>query len=202
MNNNTLINKITEALPQLQCKKCEYQDCKSYASSIIEKKEKTNKCDPGGVETENQIIKILSKKTYEPIRQTKKHTIADIVRNECIGCTICIKVCPVDAIVGAKHMIHRVLVDQCNGCELCIEECPVDCMSMVDSNRQRNWSWPSAESDQSKEQYYNKIERLARIKKEKEINRQKVLDERDMEEYIQYALDTESKKFEHIKKYE
>ena len=202
MNNNHLINKITEALPQLQCKKCEYQDCKSYASSIIEKKEKTSKCDPGGVETEKQIKKILSIELYEPIRQTKKHAIADIVRNECIGCTICIRVCPVDAIVGAKHMIHRVLEDQCNGCELCIDECPVDCMSMVDSVRQKNWSWPSAESNQSKEQYYNKIDRLARIKKEKQINREKVLQEREMEDYIKYALDTESRKFEHIKKYE
>ena len=202
MNNNNLINKITEVLPQLQCKKCEYQDCKSYASSIIEKKEKTSKCDPGGVETEKQIKKILFKEIYEPIRQTKKHAIADIVRNECIGCTICIRVCPVDAIVGAKHMIHRVLEDQCNGCELCIDECPVDCMSMVDSVRQKNWSWPSAESNQSKEQYYNKIDRLARIKKEKQINREKVLQEREIEDYIKYALDTESRKFEHIKKYE
>ncbi len=99
-------------------------------------------------------------------------------------------------------MIHRVLEDQCNGCELCIDECPVDCMSMVDSVRQKNWSWPSAESKQSKEQYYNKIERLARIKKEKQINREKVLQEREMEDYIKYALDTESRKFEHIKKYE
>ena len=201
MNNNTLINKITEVLPQLQCKKCEYQDCKSYASSIIDKKEKTNKCDPGGKETENQIKKILSKEIHEPIRQSRKHTIADIVRDECIGCTICIKVCPVDAIVGAKHMIHRVLQDQCNGCELCIDECPVDCMSMIDSVRQKHWLWPSTQSNQSKKQYYNRIERLARIKKEKEINRHKVLEERDMEDYIQYALDAESKKFEQIKKY-
>ena len=202
MNNNNLINKITEVLPQLQCKKCEYQDCKSYASSIIDKKEKTNKCDPGGKETENQIKKILSKVISEPIIQSRKHAIADIVRDECIGCTICIKVCPVDAIVGARHMIHRVLEDQCNGCELCIDECPVDCMSMVDNVDKKIWSWPSAQSELSKEQYYNKIERIARIKKEKEVNRQKVLEERDMEDYIKYALDFQAKKFERIKKYE
>ena len=201
MDNSVIINKIIEALPQLQCKKCEYQDCKSYASSIIEKKEKTSKCDPGGKETENQIKKILSKVISEPIIQSRKHAIADIVRDECIGCTICIKVCPVDAIVGARHMIHRVLEDQCNGCELCIDECPVDCMSMIDSVGKKQWSWPSAQSIQSKEHYYNRIERLARIKKEKEINRQKVLDDRDMEDYIKYALDVESKKFEQIKKY-
>tara|TARA_Y100000768_G_scaffold340035_1_gene283656 strand:- start:1041 stop:1649 length:609 start_codon:yes stop_codon:yes gene_type:complete len=202
MENKTLIKKITDILPQMQCKKCEYQDCKSYASSIIEKQEKTNKCDPGGQETENQIEKILSKEIYEPTKQSRKHLIADIVREECIGCTICIRVCPVDAIVGAKHMIHRVLENQCNGCELCIDECPVDCMSMVDNVNKKIWSWPSVQSELSKEQYYNKIERIARIKKEKEVNRQKVLEERDMEDYIEYALDFQAKKFERIKKYE
>tara|TARA_B100001113_G_C21071795_1_gene605872 strand:- start:649 stop:1257 length:609 start_codon:yes stop_codon:yes gene_type:complete len=202
MDNSVIINKIIEALPQLQCKKCEYQDCKSYASSIIEKKEKTSKCDPGGKETENQIKKILSNEVFEPIKQIKKHAIADIVRDECIGCTICIKVCPVDAIVGAKHMIHRVLEQQCNGCELCIDECPVDCMTMIDNNKQEQWEWPSLKSEQSKNHYYNRIERLSRLKKEKEINRKKVLEEREIEDYISYALESESKKFERIKKYE
>ena len=200
--NNTLIKKITDILPQLQCRKCEYQDCKSYASSIIEEQEKTNKCDPGGIETENQIRKILSQEIYEPIKQIRKHVIADIERDKCIGCTICINVCPVDAIIGAKHMIHKVLEVQCNGCELCIDECPVNCMSMIDSTQQELWSWPSPQSNQSKDHYYSRIERLARIKKEKQINRQKVLEERDMQDYIKYALDTQSKKFKQIKKYE
>ena len=202
MNDKSLVDQIIEVLPQLQCKKCEYPDCRGYAQSLIENKEKTNKCEPGGLKTENHIQAILAGQTYRTTQQSKKYEVADIVREECIGCTICIKVCPVDAIVGARHMIHKVLEHQCNGCELCIEECPVNCMSMIRPQEQNKWTWPSKQSENSKEKYYQRLDRLDRIKKDKELNRQKVLEDRDMDDYIQYALDTESKKHAKIKKYE
>ena len=201
MNYKSLQNQIIEALPQLQCKKCEYPDCKSYAISLIEKNEKTNKCEPGGTETEAHIKSILSDHSFNLPKQIKQHYIADIVREECIGCTICIKVCPVDAIIGARHMIHKVLESQCNGCELCIDQCPVNCMSMTQTKEQITWTWPSVQSEQSKKNYYHKIDRLNRIKKEKELNRQKILEDTDMDEYIRYALEAESKKHQKIKKY-
>ena len=201
MNDKELVNQIIEVLPQLQCKKCEYPDCKSYAQSIINKKEKTDKCEPGGPQTQNHIKALLLNHNYQPNEQTKMHEIADIVREECIGCTICIKVCPVDAIVGARHMIHKVLEDQCNGCELCIDECPVNCMSMIKAD-QKNCVWPSKQSEDSKNNYYQRLDRLDRIKKDKEENRKKVLEDSEMQEYIKYALETESKKNKNIKKYE
>lgn len=201
MNDKELVNQIIEVLPQLQCKKCEYPDCKSYAQSIINKKEKTDKCEPGGPQTQNHIKALLLNHNYQPNEQTKMHEIADIVREECIGCTICIKVCPVDAIVGARHMIHKVIEDQCNGCELCIDECPVNCMSMIKAD-QKNWVWPSKQSEDSKNNYYQRLDRLDRIKKDKEENRKKVLEDSEMQEYIKYALETESKKNKNIKKYE
>ncbi len=202
MNYKSLQNQIIEALRQLQCKKCEYPDCKSYAISLIEKNEKTNKCEPGGTETEAHIKSILSDQSFNLPKQIKQHHIADIVREECIGCTICIKVCPVDAIIGARHMIHKVLESQCNGCELCIDQCPVNCMSMIQTREQITWTWPSVQSEQSKKNYYHKIDRLDRIKKEKELNRQKILEDTDMDEYIRYALEAESRKQQKIKKYE
>ena len=201
MNDKELVNQIIEVLPQLRCKKCEYPDCNSYAQSIINKKEKTDKCEPGGPQTQNHIKALLLNHNYRPNEQTKVHEIADIVREECIGCTICIKVCPVDAIVGARHMIHKVLEDQCNGCELCIDECPVNCMSMIKAH-QNNWVWPSKQSEDSKNNYYQRLDRLDRIKKDKEENRKKVLEDSEMQEYIKYALETESKKNKNIKKYE
>ena len=178
---------MIEALPQLQCKKCEYPDCKSYAVSLLEKNEQTNKCEPGGTETEAHIKSILSNQSFNLPKQIKQHHIADIVREECIG---------------ARHMIHKVLESQCNGCELCIDECPVNCMSMIQTREQITWTWPSVQSDQSKKNYYNKIDRLDRIKKEKELNRQKILEDTDMDEYIRYAIEAESRKHQKIKKYE
>jgi electron transport complex protein RnfB len=201
MNDKELVNQIIEVLPQLQCKKCEHPDCKSYAQSIINMKEKTDKCEPGGPQTQNHIKALLLNHNYQPNEQMKVHEIANIVREECIGCTICIKVCPVDAIVGARHMIHKVLEHQCNGCELCIDECPVNCMSMITAD-QKNWVWPSKQSEDSKNNYYQRLDRLDHIKKDKEENRKKVLEDSEMQEYIKYALEVESKKNKNIKKYE
>ena len=202
MSKEVILNKIIEVLPQLQCKKCEYPDCRSYAKSIVDEKEKINKCEPGGTDTENNIKTLLSDPSYISEQQIKLHTIADIVREECIGCTICIKVCPVDAIVGARHMIHKVLETQCNGCELCIKECPVNCMSMIENQSQGLWSWPSQISEQSKKNYYQRLNRLDRIKKEKGANRQKVLDDQEMNDYIKYAIEAESERLKNIKKYD
>lgn len=202
MSEETLLNKIIEVLPQLQCKKCEYPDCRSYAESVVHEKEKTNKCEPGGIETEKNIQSLLNDTSFISGQQTKSYLIADIVREECIGCTICIKVCPVDAIVGARHMIHKVLESQCNGCELCIKECPVDCMSMIKNQNDKSWCWPSEISEESKKYYYQRLDRLDRIKKEKEAHRQKVLDNEEINDYIKYAIETESERLKDIKRYD
>jgi len=58
-----LAEKIMEALPQLQCKKCDYDDCKSYVNAIIKDKEELNKCEPGSIHTEAQIKNIINNNT-------------------------------------------------------------------------------------------------------------------------------------------
>lgn len=57
--------------------------------------------------------------------------IAKIREDECIGCTKCLKACPVDAIFGALNQMHVVIREECIGCELCIEPCPVDCIDLI-----------------------------------------------------------------------
>ena len=61
--------------------------------------------------------------------------LAVIDEGWCIGCTLCIKACPVDCIIGAPKHMHTVVEDQCTGCELCIPVCPVDCISLVPAHK-------------------------------------------------------------------
>lgn len=198
-----LKNRILEALPQLQCKKCEYKDCEAYADAIIDNNENVDRCEPGSLQTKNQLINILreSQKVIT-VNEIKKFSIAEIKHEDCIGCTICIKVCPVDAIIGAKHKIHFIINDQCNGCELCISECPVNCMKMIVNPAEESWAWPSIRSHQSKNFYKNKTIRLNNQKKEKILAREKLASSAKIKSYIKDALLREENKRKLAKVYE
>jgi Na+-translocating ferredoxin:NAD+ oxidoreductase subunit B len=73
----------------------------------------------------------------------------------CIGCTLCIKACPVDCIVGASKLMHTVVDAQCTGCELCVPACPVDCIAMVPVTPGRSgWqAWSAAQADEARDRY-------------------------------------------------
>ena len=203
LKDKDLKNRLLEALPQLQCKKCEYKDCEAYAEAIANKNESLNKCEPGSLQTENQLRNILrrSQKAIK-VNEIKKFPIAEIKHEDCIGCTICIKVCPVDAIIGAKHKIHFIINDQCNGCELCISECPVNCMKMVVNPAEESLVWPSKKSYQSKNFYNNKKLRLNNQKKEKVLARERLASSAKIKSYIKDALLREENKRKQAKVYE
>ena len=70
-------------------------------------------------------------------------SVAVIVEKDCIGCTLCIQACPVDAILGAAKQMHTVIADECTGCELCLPPCPVECIVMEPLLADiSSWSWP------------------------------------------------------------
>jgi electron transport complex protein RnfB len=133
---NSLIELINAELPQYQCGRCDTPGCKPYAISIAEGAPH-NRCVPGGQQTLDKISVIIDRDSstidheYGPelINQ-----IANVVEEDCIGCTKCIDACPVDAIVGAANLMHSVIEDICTGCELCIEPCPVDCIDLIPVN--------------------------------------------------------------------
>ncbi|CAI8341450.1 MAG: Electron transport complex subunit RsxB [Gammaproteobacteria bacterium] len=128
-----MVDSIDALLPQTQCGQCGHPGCKPYAEAIANG-ELINRCPPGGQETVDRLATLLgidSRPLDADETAAEQDLVAVIIEEECIGCTKCIRACPVDAIVGAAKLMHTVIVDDCTGCDLCVDPCPVDCIDMV-----------------------------------------------------------------------
>ena len=129
-----LADRIDAILPQTQCEQCGYRGCRPYAEAIACGEAEINQCPPGGTAGIEKLAALLQRPLL-PLNPEhgaeKPRTLARIVEADCIGCTKCIQVCPVDAIVGASKLMHTVIADDCTGCELCVPACPVDCIVLL-----------------------------------------------------------------------
>jgi electron transport complex protein RnfB len=128
---STLADRIDALLPQTQCEQCGFHGCRPYAEAIASGEANINQCPPGGAIGIARLAALLDVPVLplDPEHGVEKpRTLARIIEADCIGCTKCIQVCPVDAIVGASKVMHTVMIDDCTGCELCVPACPVDCI--------------------------------------------------------------------------
>jgi len=145
VDGDPIIEKIDSILPQTQCGQCGYPGCKPYATAIANGEADINQCPPGGDDGIHKLADLLGV-DYKPLNEEhgvpKPKSVAIIDEKTCIGCTLCIQACPVDAILGsAKHM-HTIIEKECTGCELCLPPCPVDCIEMVTiKETTENWKW-------------------------------------------------------------
>jgi electron transport complex protein RnfB len=140
-----LVEKIDGILPQTQCGQCGFPGCRPYAEAIAAGSADINQCPPGGEQGIRKLADLLGRE-FKPLSGEhgieKSKRVAVIDESVCIGCTLCIQACPVDAIVGAAKQMHTVLRSQCTGCELCLEPCPVVCISMEPIPESvENWKW-------------------------------------------------------------
>ncbi len=133
VSGNPLVDNINAILPQTQCGQCQYPGCKPYAKAIARGEAEINQCPPGGQEGVDALAALLGVDTMELDTAnaiSDEQQVAFIIEEDCIGCTLCIKACPVDAIVGASKLMTTIIASECTGCELCLPPCPVDCIVM------------------------------------------------------------------------
>ena len=146
VESDPVVDQIDSMLPQTQCGQCGFAGCRPYAEAMANGDADINQCPPGGEATIQALADLLGRdpKPLNPEHgEEKPKMVALIDEQTCIGCTLCIQACPVDAILGAAKQMHTVIVSECTGCELCIEPCPVDCIDMVSSERTVDaWQWP------------------------------------------------------------
>jgi len=157
---------IDQALPQTQCTRCGYPDCARYAQAIAAGEAAINQCPPGGQEGVRRLA-ALTGQPEQPLNPKfgieGPLTVARIDENWCIGCTLCIKACPVDAILGANKYMHTVMAAHCTGCELCLPACPVDCIQLeVVTPGASGWqAWSETQAAQARQRYARHQARLA-----------------------------------------
>ena len=188
MQRDAKIKAIDEWLPQTQCTQCTYPRCHDYAVAIADGKADINQCPPGGDITVRGLASLLGElgKPVDPkygVHKPKQLAVID--EDICIGCVMCIKACPTDAIVGAAKVMHTVIDRDCTGCELCLEPCPVDCIEMVEQTQSPDvsWRWPDYSpeaSDRARTQTNAKIARESKrddakssMKKLKDLRKEK-----------------------------
>ncbi len=146
VDGDPLADKVDSLLPQTQCGQCTFPGCRPYAEAIAKGEAPINQCPPGGETTMLALADLLDVEPLdlneEDIKENDMPEVAIIIEEDCIGCTLCIQACPVDAIVGAAKLMHTVIESECTGCELCLPPCPVDCIIMqpLDTTID-NWKW-------------------------------------------------------------
>ena len=166
-----LADRLDATLPQTQCTRCGYPDCRAYAEAMAKADADIDRCPPGGAEGIVRLAAITGRaiKPLDPARGTEgPRALAVIDEAWCIGCTLCIKACPVDCIVGASKLMHTVVDAQCTGCELCVPACPVDCISMQPVTGARSgWdAWSQDLADEARDRYLFHRMRVAREQRE------------------------------------
>jgi electron transport complex protein RnfB len=169
MDPTALADRIDAVLPQTQCTKCGYDGCRPYAAAIAAGNAAIDQCPPGGAAGIAQLAALTGRPVValNPLHGAERPLQRAVIDEAlCIGCTLCIQACPVDAIVGAARRMHTVLPSLCTGCDLCVAPCPMDCIAMVVAAPERDWT--RGDADAARARYLARNARLEREQRENE----------------------------------
>ena len=171
---STLTTQIDALLPQTQCQRCGYPRCADYADAIATGEANINRCPPGSEFTRTALAQLLHREAIglDPECGSEGPRLLFYVdEKHCIGCTLCIQACPVDAIVGSAKKMHTIIANECTGCELCVPACPVDCIHSEihpAANTTPSGKWPGIsklEAERARRRINARLQRLQRIAK-------------------------------------
>lgn len=168
-----LPSRIDALLPQTQCRRCGYADCRAYAAAIASGEAEINRCPPGGARVVQALAELLQRPVLPldaacGVEETSA-VVAFVREDECIGCYKCARVCPVDAFVGAPQRLHTVIESECTGCGLCLPACPVDCIEL--RPRRVDGQLPRERAGHSRQRYVAHQARFAARAAEREAMR-------------------------------
>ena len=198
--------RIAQLLPQTQCQQCRYSGCAPYALALSRGEAALNLCTPGGQSVINDLADLLHLPPLLPAdinRASQSKSIAFIDESQCIGCTACIRACPVDAILGSTKQMHTVIKAECTGCELCVAPCPVDCIIMQPvsdqwlprsrllTNSSQNDRF--AASEQARKRFEHHTERLNRLKQQRNSHTKKLNNKIELTSASPVASTTQSR---------
>ena len=156
--------RVLAVLPQTQCRRCGFWDCQAYAHAIVDGSAGINQCPPGGAQGIERLAAVTAKAVIALNPESGSEgprSVAFINEAWCIGCTLCIKVCPTDAIIGSNKLMHTVIEAYCTGCELCLPACPVDCIELENaSGEATGWNaWSAAQAALAQQRYQFHLQR-------------------------------------------